>query len=249
MKTTAISATSYQLTRFGLVNCYLVREPDGFTLIDTGVGGAGKQIVAIAATLGAPIRRIVLTHAHGDHVGSVDELASKLALSQATTKQSDPARPGALELAASGRSIPLLRKPPDKTRFPGEPASKVKGSLPGIRTSVTDQLIEGQLYGSLRVIETPGHIPGHLSFIDERDGTLFAGDALITVGRLSVSGYAPWYFPLPNVATWDKPLALASADKLLNCHFERTASGHGPVRAGGTAKVREALDRATTQRA
>ncbi len=61
-----------RITRFGFVNGYLVEEPDGLTLIDTMVSGSAPRIRTAAAALGRPIVRILLTHAHGDHAGSLD---------------------------------------------------------------------------------------------------------------------------------------------------------------------------------
>ena len=58
MTTIPVTANSFQLTRLGLINCYLVRESDGFTLIDTGLPGTADDILAAARTLNAPIRRI-----------------------------------------------------------------------------------------------------------------------------------------------------------------------------------------------
>ena len=241
MKVTTITANSIQLTRLGLMNCYLVRErgnadeTDSFTLIDTTLAGASEDILAAAQSAGAPIRRILLTHAHSDHVGSVDALMGKLS---------------GCQLAASGRSLPLLQKPPDKSLQPGEPSGpgqdQIKGGLPGTNAIPTHLVEPGELYGSLRAIATPGHIPGHLSFLDERDGTLFAGDAVVAVGKLAVSGYAPWYFPLPNFATWSKPTAIGSARQLLEYPIERFACGHGPVRVGGIALLRKALAEASS---
>jgi len=65
----------FRLTRFGMVNCFLVREDDGLTLIDTGIAGSASGIREAAKNLGTPICRIVLTHAHIDHIGSLDALA------------------------------------------------------------------------------------------------------------------------------------------------------------------------------
>src|SRR5919204_494145 len=72
-----------QLERFGLlfpVSCYLVREDDGLTLVDTGMAGSAGGILAAARALGAPIRRIALTHPHVDHAGALDALQSATAL-------------------------------------------------------------------------------------------------------------------------------------------------------------------------
>ena len=66
-----------------------------------------------------------------------------------------------------------------------------------------------------------------MSFLDERDGTLFAGDALTSIGGLHVVSDPVWYFPLPKLATWDKGLALQSAKKLAALRPERIATGHG----------------------
>jgi glyoxylase-like metal-dependent hydrolase (beta-lactamase superfamily II) len=211
-----------------VMNCYLVREPDSFTLVDTGLSGSGDDILAAARAACAPIRRILLTHAHVDHVGSVDELMGKLE---------------GVELAASARSLPLLRQPPDTSLEAGEAPGNIKGGLPGIKSKVTRVVAEGERYGSLRCVATPGHIPGHFSFLDERDGTLYAGDALVGVRKLVVSGFAPWYFPLPNLATWSKAVALESAKKLLDLPIERFACGHGRVQEGGTVALSDAISK------
>ncbi len=62
MKISPVGQYGQQLRRFGAVNCYLVREADGYTLIDTNLKGSEKNILKAAGDI--PIKRILLTHPH-----------------------------------------------------------------------------------------------------------------------------------------------------------------------------------------
>jgi glyoxylase-like metal-dependent hydrolase (beta-lactamase superfamily II) len=236
MRIKPISNYGTQLTRLKLLNCYLVWESDGFTLIDTTISGAAKGLLAAAQNLGAPIRRILLTHAHVDHIGALDELAAMLP---------------EVQVAIGGRESLMLPRPPQQNLkpLPGEPPCKLKGGFPGAKTPATHLIDPGELYGSLRCIPTPGHTPGHMSFLDERDGTLYAGDAMVTVGgRPHITGFGPWIFPLPRFATWHRPTAVTSIERLLTdpplTTIKHIAPGHGPKIDGGTNLLEEALRKA-----
>ena len=85
--------------------------------------------------------------------------------------------------------------PPDLSLRPGE-VGPVRGGTPGIRSKLTQTVAEGARVGSLLVIDTPGHIHGHQAFLDERDGTLYAGDEFGVMGKLTITGFMPWWFPL-----------------------------------------------------
>lgn len=78
MKTTQHGQYLYKMTRWVAFNCYFVRETDGLTLIDTNFAGSTKGILSAAAQLGLPVRRIVLTHEHNDHVDSLAGLQAEL---------------------------------------------------------------------------------------------------------------------------------------------------------------------------
>jgi glyoxylase-like metal-dependent hydrolase (beta-lactamase superfamily II) len=224
MKVTAYSHNLFQLTRLVAFNCYLVREDDGFTLIDTNMGGQAQAIMQAARKLGLPIARIVLTHAHVDHVGSLDALHEALPKTQ---------------VAISERDVRFLTG--DTSLDPSEPQVPLRGGYPVCRTAPTRLLHEGDRVGSLEVIATPGHTPGHLAFLDTRDRALIAGDAFQTQGGVAVAGTFAWLFPLPAFATWHKGLALESARKLLARKSSVLAVGYGRMLADPKAAIMHAI--------
>ncbi|HVA21100.1 MAG TPA: MBL fold metallo-hydrolase [Candidatus Micrarchaeia archaeon] len=217
----------HRLTRFGFVNAYLVEEEDGLTVVDTMVGGSADAILTAATALGRPIVRIACTHAHGDHIGSLDQLAARV--------------PGA-EVLISERDARLLAG--NRAGLPGEPdGARVRGSVPGARTRPTRLLRHGDRVGSLEVVASPGHTPGHLAFLDTRDRTLYCGDAYTTIGGVATSARGWWWFPLASVATWHRPTALASARTLRALDPARLAAGHGRPVESPVAAMERAIGR------
>lgn len=162
-----------------LVNSFLVAGPDGdLTLVDAGLKNAHKKVLAALAQLGrAPqdVTRILMTHAHSDHAGG-------LAKAQSAT--------GA-QVVAHEREAVYLRdgRPaaPDASRRSG----RLMARLPGrgfARVEVGATFMDGTvLDGGIRVVHTPGHSPGHCSFLHEPTGVLITGDAVFNVRGLRYS--------------------------------------------------------------
>jgi glyoxylase-like metal-dependent hydrolase (beta-lactamase superfamily II) len=195
------------------VNCYLVEEEDGLTLIDAALPYSMKGILSAAEMIGKPITKIILTHAHEDHVGSLDRI-----------KEEVPDVP----VYISVRDNRILNG--DTSLDEHEHQAPIKGGVPKkLKTRANILLKEGDLIGSLAAIETPGHTPGSMSFIDTRTKALIAGDAYQTRGGVAVAGdLMPW-FPFPAFGTWSKETSVASAKKLVGYRPKLLAVGHGEM--------------------
>jgi glyoxylase-like metal-dependent hydrolase (beta-lactamase superfamily II) len=220
---TPITDNIIQLTRLHFVNAFLVREEDGFTLVDTTVGGGAQKLIDAAYASGGEIKRIALTHGHGDHVGSLDALKDRL---------------GGVEVFLSDL---------DARVHAGEKV--VEGKLPGswpksLKTAPDVRLTGGEQIGSLEVISTPGHTPGHLAFRDARDNALIVGDVYTSYGGLAVSNHFNLRFPLAAPATWDKAKDAESARKLRDLEPALVVVGHGPPVTDPLPAMDRAISRA-----
>jgi glyoxylase-like metal-dependent hydrolase (beta-lactamase superfamily II) len=199
-----------------IANSYLIVDSDGLTLVDAGLPNNERKIMGYIESLGhteADLKRILITHADYDHVGSL-----------AALQRACPAQTYASEVEAEAIRIGQMSR---KLRFGG-----LRGVLMSLASRVVraaqarvDQiLVDGQelpMLGGLRVVETPGHTPGHLSFFALQEGVLFSGDSLIIKdGEILVS---------KGANTWDEALALRSARLQAVLGAKVVCSGHGEV--------------------
>ena len=220
-----------QITKWPVVfpmNCYLVQEEDGLTLVDSTISSPAEDVAALVKRLGKQLRRVALTHAHGDHVGGVAGLRTMF--------------PG-LEVSISERDGRILLG--DKTLLTAEPQTPVKGSFVRVGWKPDRLLKPGDRVGSLEAIASPGHTPGHIAFFDVRDKALIAGDAFQTRGGIAVSGDLRLLFPFVAMATWNKPAALTSAKALRALNPSLLTVGHGEALSAPGAAMDQAIESAS----
>lgn len=201
---------------------------DEVVLVDPGPAASLDRLEERAEAAGVPlgeVRRLLLTHVHLDHAGATGHLAArypKLTVhlhEDAGEHLVDPTR-----LVASTRRT--FGDAHD--RLWGEvrpvPAHRIRGWRSGER---------GPLRW-LRALPTPGHAGHHLSYLDERDGTLVAGDAL----GILLADAAPVHpaTPPPGV---DLGAWLATLDEIRAVGPERAAWSHFGIHSDPVARAGE----------
>jgi glyoxylase-like metal-dependent hydrolase (beta-lactamase superfamily II) len=208
VNTTHVTENLIQLKRLHFVNAYLVREADGFTLLDTTLGGFGDELIAAAREAGGEIRRIALTHGHSDHAGSLDALHERL-----------------------GADVEVLMGELDARILAGEPvvSGKLRGSWPKVKTQPDTLLRGGERISSLEVVASPGHTPGHVAFLDTRDSSLIAGDTYTSYWRTEIPNRILQGFPLATMGTQDRAEVVRSASSLRALDPALLVCGHGPA--------------------
>jgi glyoxylase-like metal-dependent hydrolase (beta-lactamase superfamily II) len=150
-------------------NCYVIGCTETLKGAVIDPGWDAPNILAVADAAGLTIDYVLNTHAHWDHVSANAEVL------EATGAQ----------LALHPKDLPLLRARggADLWGIPVKPSPEPDVEL------TEDQLLQiGQL--ELRVLFTPGHSPGHVSFYEANAGVVFDGDVLFKqgIGRADLTG-------------------------------------------------------------
>jgi glyoxylase-like metal-dependent hydrolase (beta-lactamase superfamily II) len=201
-----------------VANPYILVDPDGLTVVDTGLPGSQKKILAYITSLGKTardVKRILLTHSDLDHVGGLAALQKLTgAHTYASQVEANAIAAGRASRQVNPSGISLRR-----VMF-----SLLRPFMKASPFQVDEILVDSQVLpalGGLRVIETNGHTPGHISFFVPVPGVLFTGDSLVT-DENGIHGSRPGL-------TWDDARAREAERKQAALGARIVCPGHGPV--------------------
>ncbi|MCR2815788.1 MBL fold metallo-hydrolase [Microbacterium jiangjiandongii] len=239
---TEIAPGVHRLTR-AEVNCYLIRDAAGITLVDAGLPAMWRDLVALLAEFDATpsdIDAVVLTHGHFDHVGMSRRLVDDHGVAHHVHERDRRlARHPYRYRHAAPRWIYPFRHPraiPVIARMAAAGALAVKGIDAG------GTLVPGEplgVPGAPVPVFTPGHTEGHCALLLPAVGVLLSGDALVTLDPYT-GAVGPRI--VANAATADPHAALAALSALADTGARTVLPGHGePWTEGVSAAVEQAL--------
>lgn len=199
-------------------------------LVDSGMPGGEAAILEHIDSLGleaGDLARILITHHHLDHVGSL------AALKQRTPAQV-LAHPGDAPFISGEQSPPPASGAIARLLFRLAAPLMPRAEPVPVDTAVQDG-DRLDLLGGATVIHVPGHSPGAMALHFPAERLLICGDAIDhRRGRLG---------PPPRAFTADMDQALASVRRMAELDFDVLCTGHGPPLVGGAGKQVRALVR------
>ena len=144
-------------------NMYIISCADGYIVIDPSVSPDDTlKYRDLPSDFKSRIVAVLMTHAHFDHCSCLDSWAELTS-----------------ELYISREDVEILRKPRHNCSFLFDTPLEIKAEV----KPLLDVMELSDL--RCRVISTPGHTPGSVCFLFERERIMFTGDTLFagSVGR------------------------------------------------------------------
>lgn len=204
----------------------------GWILVDAGIPGMANAIADAGEDRFGPASRpsaIVLTHAHIDHVGSLEALADRWSTPVYAHVNELPFLDGRESYPPPDTGVGNGIMPALSGLFPRGPFDFSRW----IKPLPEDGRIPG--LPDWRWLPTPGHTPGHISLWREADRTLITGDAFITTNQESAYAVMTQKLELhgpPMYFTPDWDSARESVRQLAALEPEVVVTGHGRAMAG-----------------
>jgi len=195
-------------------------------LVDPGPATCLERLEGGLADIGlgwSDVRRIFLTHVHLDHAGATGHIAERAPHVEVVVHED-----GAPHMVDPERLVKSTR------RTFGEAHDKLWGEVRPLSPENLAVVGRGSptFVGGLRPIPTPGHAPHHLGFLDESDGSFFAGDALGIVLDPAAPTHPATPPPSLDLAAWYATLA-----EIVQIGPERAAVTHFGIHPNVTERA------------
>jgi len=202
----------------------ILMDKDEMVLVDCGYAGFLPRLEQAAVEKGvdlSALTRIIITHHDHDHMGSLAAIKRKYPHIQVIASEKDaPYVSGKIKSLRLEQAENVQSTLPQELQESGRIFQEI---LKAVENETVDLTVKDGDYfpwcGGVEIVETPGHMPGHISIYIKKHNVLISGDALaIENGKLEIA--APQF-------TLDITEAKKSVSKLLNYDIKSIICYHG----------------------
>jgi len=214
-------------------NVYLLVDNGDLTLVDTGFAGRADLILEQIKKLGylpSDVKRIIITHHHGDHTGNLAKLKSVTGAEVVAHRADAPYIDGTMPQPG-----------PARPQWLGRFLSRFSWLFYTEPVAVDVLVSDGQelpVLGGVEIVSTPGHTPGSICLYLQDKKVLIAGDLL--ANRFGIR--------LPSRGfTVDALQEAQSIKRLAGLEFDIICFGHGaPIMHNADQVVADFANRLTS---
>lgn len=192
-----------------LVDCGMMNS---YEIIKNGLKEKGMDINKLS--------KVIITHQDFDHMGGLYEIKEKQPnIKVIASKEEEKYISGEEEFLRIQNVNKIIDKVDEEKRKELEAYKARLSTVKNVKVDVTVK--DGDIINGLEIIETPGHMPGHISVLAKEKKTLITGDALVVLdGEL---------IPSNPQHTLDMEKAKESIKRLLNYDINTLICYHGGV--------------------
>ena len=209
-----IAEHTYQID-LGTVNCFIIEDAIGLTLVDSGYEGDELKIYKALKEIDkqpSDIKQIILTHLHADHAGAAATIQKTLKIPAYASKTDGILLAVGVSLRDNTKTTKGLLNKILKKIFVKE-ILKIN-VIENINFLIDKQQLP---FGNgIDVYSTPGHSAGHISLLVKSDNLLIAGD--ICANNLGLT---------PSIVNEDLEIGLKTLKQLGEIAFDNACFGHG----------------------
>lgn len=164
----------------------LLKDDNELILVDCGYPDSVPELEKEMNKLGlslAQLTKIIITHHDHDHMGALRELKERYPAVEILCSEGEaPYITGQRQSLRLEQAKELQEKLPESEKEAGLQFQSFIASIRKVDAADVRIINSGDILpfcGGIEVVDTKGHMPGHISLYLEKEKTLIAGDALV----------------------------------------------------------------------